>query len=315
MTGNQVPSSHSGGSFVVLDWVSRPEVFASLHGALVQGYGLDAIETEEAPAPSLQEAEGFVALATSARTSERDGVGLGREVRFHESRLLGTGLAAGEELVQLTVHSEDPSEPERLEQRSDPAPVTKAPAVMAELPSFQARITPLEGPSGPLDFEEFVKLAIAHAREGFSQVTEPDGDLAPFLLMAEKHGLGIVQWEGLDPDLFESNPALVIGSTLAPYDVSMAGLLLTVFLTGGPREPARQEALLLGILQLDDETEREATYAAAIQRTADSPPQLSEFQLIDHKLAPALADALYQGLTAELDTTAAEPPNSPQLDP
>ena len=50
-----------GGSFVVLDWVSRPEVFASLHGALVQGYGLDAIETEEAPAPPVDEAEGFVA--------------------------------------------------------------------------------------------------------------------------------------------------------------------------------------------------------------------------------------------------------------
>ena len=99
-----------GGSFLVLDWVSRSEVFASLHTALVQGYGLDAIEAQEAPAPSVEEAEGFVALATRIRTSERDGVGLGREVRFHDSRLLGTGLAAAEELLQLTVHAENPSE-------------------------------------------------------------------------------------------------------------------------------------------------------------------------------------------------------------
>ena len=34
------------GRFVVCDWVSRPEVFASLYGALLQGYALDAIEAE-----------------------------------------------------------------------------------------------------------------------------------------------------------------------------------------------------------------------------------------------------------------------------
>lgn len=178
-----------------------------------------------------------------------------------------------------------------------------------DLPSFQARITPLEPLTGPLEFDEFVKLATHHARDGFSQVTEPEGDLAPFLLMAEKQGLGIVQWDGLEPDQMDSQLPLIIGSTLAPYEVSMAVLLLTVFLTGrdSSGNPMRQEALLLGILRLDGETEREATYAAAIQRTADRPPLLSEFRLIDHKLAPALADALYQGLTAELDTSAAEP--------
>ena len=73
-----------GDSFVVLDWVSRPEVFASLHGALLQGYALDALEGEAGTAPSRAEAEGFVSLATSARSSERDGIGLGREVRFAE---------------------------------------------------------------------------------------------------------------------------------------------------------------------------------------------------------------------------------------
>jgi hypothetical protein len=177
-----------------------------------------------------------------------------------------------------------------------------------DLRSFQARVIPLEPLAGPITFGAFVELASHHAREGFSQITKPDGDLAPILLIAEKRGLAMAQWDGLEPDLLESHLPLVIGSTLAPYDVSMAGLLLTVFLTGRDSHgtPKRQETLLLGILQLDGKTEREATYAAAIKRTGDKRPQLSEFQLIENKLAPALADALYQGLTAELDTSAAE---------
>jgi hypothetical protein len=98
------------GRLVVLDWVSRPEVFASLHSALIHGYALDAIEAEAAEPPSLEEANGFVSLALGARTGERDGIGLGREIRFAESSLIGSGLAAGAELVQLTVHKDEPSE-------------------------------------------------------------------------------------------------------------------------------------------------------------------------------------------------------------
>lgn len=96
-----------GDRFVVLDWVSRPEVYASLHSALLQGYALDALEGEAAEAPTHAEAEGFVSLATQARSSERDGIGMGHEVRFEEAALIGTGLASGDELVQLTVHNGD----------------------------------------------------------------------------------------------------------------------------------------------------------------------------------------------------------------
>ena len=89
---------------MVFDWVSRSEVFASLYPALIQGYALDALKAEDASAPTIEDANGFISVATAATTSERDGIGLGREVRFSESELIGTGLAAGNELVQLTVH-------------------------------------------------------------------------------------------------------------------------------------------------------------------------------------------------------------------
>ena len=38
----------------------------------------------------------------SARVSEHDGIGLGRDMRFATPRATGAGLVAGDELVQLT---------------------------------------------------------------------------------------------------------------------------------------------------------------------------------------------------------------------
>ena len=39
--------------------------------------------------------------------SERDGVGLGREVRFEQDGRAGSGLVAGDELIQLSVFADD----------------------------------------------------------------------------------------------------------------------------------------------------------------------------------------------------------------
>lgn len=188
------------------------------------------------------------------------------------------------------------------EERGEFATLPEATDMMDNLRSFQAQVVPLESGSD-LSFDEFVQVAIQHAREGFSQVTEPDGDLAPFLVVAERRGLALVLFERLDPDLLESNLPLVVGSALAAYDVSIVGLLLTGFLTerSSAGEPVRRESLLLGLLQLVDGIEHGATYAAAIERSPEEPPRLSEFELIDDQLPPALHEALHQGLTAELE--------------
>jgi hypothetical protein len=172
-----------------------------------------------------------------------------------------------------------------------------------DLRSFQARVIPLESRTD-VPFDEFVAITVHHAREAFGQVTDPNGDVAPFMVIAEENGLGIVQWIDLDPELAESNLPLVVGSSLAAYNVSIVGLLLTVFLTrrDSSGEPTRQEALLLAFLQLEDGQEHAASYAAAISRSPERAPQLSEFQLLDNGLARRLKEALHQGLTAELDS-------------
>ena len=88
-----------GGAITVLDHVSRPDVFAALHAPLVHGYALDALEASETgEPPARSEVEAFAHSIISARISERDGIGMGRDARFAG----GAALVAGDELVQLT---------------------------------------------------------------------------------------------------------------------------------------------------------------------------------------------------------------------
>jgi hypothetical protein len=102
-----------GGRFTVLDFVSRADAFAALHGALVQGYALDALEAEQedgARVPTLEEAHGFLTRVCGARAAERDAIGLGRDLRFASDGVGGSGLQQGGELVQLTAFPEEPGQ-------------------------------------------------------------------------------------------------------------------------------------------------------------------------------------------------------------
>jgi hypothetical protein len=101
-----------GGRICVLDHVSRPDAFATLHAPLVQGYALDAVEAEAAAdaaprAPALEVATAFLAGVQTTRVTQHDGVGLGRDTRFATARATGAGLVAGDELVQLTAFAAD----------------------------------------------------------------------------------------------------------------------------------------------------------------------------------------------------------------
>jgi hypothetical protein len=94
------------GKFAILDLVSRPDVFVALHRPLVQGYALDALEADETEGLAIDEARGFVSLVSGVSVSERDGIGLGRELRFAADGVAGSGLVTGNELIQLTAFPE-----------------------------------------------------------------------------------------------------------------------------------------------------------------------------------------------------------------
>ena len=94
-----------GGRLEVLDHVSRPDAFATLHRPLVQGYALEA-DPAAAP-PSLDAARAFVARLGRARTTEHDGIGAGRDLRLADRGVTGAGLVAGNEVVQLTAFAGD----------------------------------------------------------------------------------------------------------------------------------------------------------------------------------------------------------------
>lgn len=88
------------GRFVVLDYVSRADVFAALHGPLVSGYALDAAGAGTGPAA--REPEGAVRLAFELPRQTGRSAGLGEHLHFERGRVAGTGLSHDGELIQLS---------------------------------------------------------------------------------------------------------------------------------------------------------------------------------------------------------------------
>ena len=97
-----------GGRFVVLDHVSDVEAWTALHGPLVQGYALDALEAPEVTPPSIEDARDFVELLLRAPSTPARTVGEGDGLRFDFGGLAGSGLAYEGELVALTAFAAQP---------------------------------------------------------------------------------------------------------------------------------------------------------------------------------------------------------------
>ena len=94
-----------------LDYVSRPETFVSLYPKLLDGYLLDAVEHLNGASPSEAQLTDFIAAADSAPSTRQASAGLGEDLRLAGSGLVGSGLALGDELVQLCVFSAEAEGP------------------------------------------------------------------------------------------------------------------------------------------------------------------------------------------------------------
>lgn len=91
-----------GGTVGVCDVVSRADVFAALHGRLVQGYALDALEAPDGPPPPAVVARAVLHRACRARLTARPSADLGDDARFAEPDLHGSALVHDGELVALS---------------------------------------------------------------------------------------------------------------------------------------------------------------------------------------------------------------------
>ena len=104
-----------GGRFVVLDHVSEVEAFAALHGPLVQGYALDALEApEEQRRHRSKTLESSSSCCSAPPCTPGRAVGLGEGLRFAFGGLAGTGLVCEGELVTLTAFADEPGRTARL---------------------------------------------------------------------------------------------------------------------------------------------------------------------------------------------------------
>jgi hypothetical protein len=96
-----------GGGFRVLDRVSQPGVLGSLFEPLLQGYALDALGAPAVDPPSVEHARALLERLSASPILERDGIGLGRDVRLHGDGFTGAGVVCADELIQLSMFVRD----------------------------------------------------------------------------------------------------------------------------------------------------------------------------------------------------------------
>jgi ARG/rhodanese/phosphatase superfamily protein len=109
-----------------LDAVSRPEAFARLYPKLLAGYLLDAIETLDGPAAGDAVLGAFLEAVATARPRRGRSVGLGDDLRLEGHGVIGSGLALGPELIQLSAYARDGEEPARATAIAAPARRSRA---------------------------------------------------------------------------------------------------------------------------------------------------------------------------------------------
>ena len=110
-----------GGQVVVVDVAHRADVWAALHGPLVAGYALDAVEHiggRVPEAPEVGVAERLLEAALVAPGAVRPGVGLGAEMRFATVAAQGARLVHDGELVALTAFPGEGPAPIRVRRPS-----------------------------------------------------------------------------------------------------------------------------------------------------------------------------------------------------
>ncbi len=105
------------GRVVVADVAHRADVWAALHGPLVAGYALDAVEHiggRVPEPPDVAAAERLLHAALVAPGAVRPGVDLGEEVRFAGASAQGARLVHEGELVALTAFPGETPTPIRV---------------------------------------------------------------------------------------------------------------------------------------------------------------------------------------------------------
>ncbi len=120
-----------GGEVQVLDFVSGPDAFAILHGPLVQGYALDALEQAETDAPTEAPpsprplAASPCWSATARPTSARPAPASARSFASPPTASPARALAHDGELIQLTAFLAESEHGRTASARSRPTRVRR----------------------------------------------------------------------------------------------------------------------------------------------------------------------------------------------
>jgi hypothetical protein len=94
-----------GGRPVVLDLVSRPDAYASLHDRLVRGYALEALNATLCE-PNPMRVLTFIDAALSARQTRTPTPGMGEAYMLEGRYVTGSALRSAKEIVQVSAFAD-----------------------------------------------------------------------------------------------------------------------------------------------------------------------------------------------------------------
>jgi hypothetical protein len=90
-----------GGEVAGLDLFDHPRTFQQVAAKLLRSYAFDALDTPEAPAPSLEAVQDFLSGVAKAPIRTEPAIGLGTDWRLAGNRQSGGGLVVEDRLIHL----------------------------------------------------------------------------------------------------------------------------------------------------------------------------------------------------------------------
>jgi hypothetical protein len=171
---------------------------------------------------------------------------------------------------------------------------------MNEHPAFSDQWMTLSSREEALTLDEFVSEAATFVAGYVSQTADLDRGLPPIAVIEHGGEVRVISWGNASPEYSEHFLDRMVPETLGSYEASIAALVthatMSTRASSDPTVSEPRDVVLLSVLAITGDTAQELALAGGIERGADGSLELELLAPVQEGLAPAVADALYEGL-------------------
>ena len=164
-------------------------------------------------------------------------------------------------------------------------------------PVFVNEDIPLESRESLFELDEVLGRSARLARDFVSRIG-PSDPINPVLVIAYGGELLATTWTVMSSEFQEEFLQRVVPATLESYDRSIVALLAASRMSrgeGGDPSDDHEVLLLAGVDGTHEDALQEETYAAAVYRTGEAPPDVGMFLPVEAGIPRAVATALTEG--------------------